>query len=103
MFKGKIEAALKLLSQKGKGGILQIKQPVDSLDPNSPTVLESLKSKHPATKLASSSALPTESCEPPQIHRVAYDSIGVSTIRLAALNTNGSASLTGLNVHCWRR
>ena len=104
MFNGKINAALKLLSQKGKGGILQIKQRVDSSDPNSsPTVLESLKSKHPAAKPASSNALPTESCEPPQIHPVVYDSIDASTIRSAALNTKGSAGPSGLDAHCWRR
>ena len=103
MFKGKIEAALKLLFQKGKDGILQIKQPVDSLDANSPTVLESLKSKHPAAKPASSNMFPTESCEPPQIKPVVYNSMDASTICSAALSTNGSAGPSGLDTHCWRR
>ena len=103
MFKGKTEAALKLLSQKGRGRVLQATQLVDITNPNSPTVLDSLKSKHPPAQPAISNALPLESPEPPQIHPVIFDSIDASTIRSSALATKGSAGPSGLDAHCWRR
>lgn len=56
MFSGKIGAAIQLLSEKGKGGILHAKDPVDRDDHNSPTVLEVLK-YHPLAQVATSDAL----------------------------------------------
>ncbi len=47
MFKGKTHAALDLLANTGKGGVLHLEQPADSADPNSKTVKEILESKHP--------------------------------------------------------
>ena len=96
MFKGKTEAALKLLSQKGRGRVLQATQLVDITNPNSPTVLDPLKSKHPPAQPAISNALPPESPEPPQIHPVIFNSINASTIRSSALVTKGSAGPSSL-------
>ena len=47
MFKGKCKAALDLLSNEEKGGILNLKDPTDPNDPTSQTVKESLLNKHP--------------------------------------------------------
>ena len=103
MFKGKTEAALKLLSQKGRGRVLQATQLVDITNPSSLTVLDSLKSKHPPAQPAISNALPPEFPETPQIHPVIFDSIDASTIRSSALATKGSAGPSSLDAHCWRR
>ena len=103
IFRGKTEAALKLLSRKGQGRVLQITQHVDSTDPNSPTVLDSLKSKHPPAHPALSNALSPESAEPPQIHPVIFESIDASTICSSALATKGSAAPSGFDAQCWRR
>ena len=46
MLRGKTSAALDLLSQKGKGGVVRAADPANPDDPASPTVLEVLKSKH---------------------------------------------------------
>ena len=47
MFKGKTGAALELLSERGKGGVLNANDPVSSSDSDSHTVLDILKMKHP--------------------------------------------------------
>ena len=47
MFAGKTKAALDLLSQAQKGGILHLNDPSDPNNPDSPTVRDMLNSKHP--------------------------------------------------------
>ena len=47
MFKGKCQAALRLLSDSGKGDVLHLNDPVDPNDPLSPSVREALLHKHP--------------------------------------------------------
>ena len=57
MFKGKCKAAFDLLSREEKGGILHLDDPVNPDDPNSPTVRESLISKHPVGQPAYNSCI----------------------------------------------
>ena len=49
---GKCKAALDLLSREEKRGILDLDDPVNPNDLNSPTVRESLIGKHPVGQLA---------------------------------------------------
>ena len=102
MFGGETSAALDLLSQKGKGGVLNATDPVNPDDPASPSVLEALKSKHPHAQPATTDALLPD-IDPTQVHPVIYDMIDASCIRTAALNTKGAAGPSGLDTHCWRR
>ncbi len=103
MFKGKTSAALRLLSQKGKGGVLHVNDPIHHSDPGSPTVLDVLKSKHPHAQPASSEATPLSHLEVPHVHPVIFDRIDARSIRSAALHTKGSAGPSGIDAHCWRR
>ena len=74
MLRGKTSAALDLLSQKGKGGVLRAADPANPDDPASPTVLEVLKSKHPHAQPATTEALLPD-LDPTQVHPVIYDMI----------------------------
>ena len=103
MFKGKISAALNLLSQRGEGGVLHSSEHSNPDDPTSPSVLEVLRSKHPPAQPAIADALVLDHQEPPQVHPVIYDRIDSSCIRSAALNTKGAAGPSGLDAYCWRR
>ena len=102
MFEGKVSAAIDLLAQKGKGGVLRVSNPSNPDDPESPLVVEVLRSKHPPAKPATPTALVMSHQEPPQVHPVIYDRIGACCICSAALNTKGSAGPSGLDAHYWR-
>ena len=103
MFQGKTGAALDLLSHKGTGGVLHVNDPATKDDPTSPSVLEVLKTKHPAAQPASAEALLSNCQDPPIAHPVIFDQIDASSIRSAALSTTGAAGPSGLDAHCWRR
>ena len=103
MFQGKTGAALDLLSQKGTGGVLHANDLVTKDDPTSPSVLDILKTKHPAAQPASADALLPDCQDPPIVHHVIFDQIDASSIRSAALSTTGAAGPSGLDAHCWRR
>lgn len=60
MFKGKTKAALQLLSNQGKGGVLHPDDTVPSNNSESLSVLEILKSKHSAAEPASANIEPSE-------------------------------------------
>ena len=105
MFEGKTGAALDLLSNKGKGGILHAGDLAAKDNPDNPamSVLDVLKSKHPVAQHASSEALLSVNQETLEPHPVIFDRIDASSIRTAALNTKGAAGPSGLDAHCWRR
>ena len=103
MFQGKTSAALQLLTQKGNSGVLHVDDPADRSDPESQSVLDILKSKHPQAQPASPDAVLLNSSEAPQIHPVVFDQITASSIRSAALRTKGAAGPSGIDAHCWRR
>ena len=103
MFKGKTSAALDLICSKGNSTILHANDPAIKDDPNSPSVLDVLNSKHPTARLASEDALLSPHQEPPTIHPVIFDRIDAGSIRFAALSTKGAAGPSGLDAYCWRR
>ena len=104
MFSGKTEAALGLLSNTHtrKGGVLLSTDLSDPNNPSSPTVLETLKKKHPPGRPIQPSALIGVG-DPPPVHPVLFDRVDAGTIKSAALNTKGAAGPSGLDAHSWRR
>ena len=102
MFRGKVNAALDLLSKSNNGGTLNPTDPSDPSDPSSPSVLEMLLKKHPPGQPVNPSVLIGEG-EPPLVHSVLFDRIDGDAIKKAALNTKGAAGPSGLDAHCWRR
>ncbi len=102
MFKGKTNAALDLLHSKGKSKILHANDPASADNPT-PTVLDVLKSKHPASQPLAEAALISTHLDPPTVHPVIFDKIDANSIRSASLSTKGAAGPSGLDAHCWRR
>ena len=101
MFMGKFKAALDLLSKEDKEGILHLDDPINPDDPNSPTVRESLISKHLVGQPAYNSCkIPDKPQDP---HPMIFESIDTNAICSAALRVNGAAGPSGLDSHDWRR
>lgn len=65
MFKGKCKAALNLLSNAQKGGVLHLHDHIDPNDPLSPTVRDVLVEKHPPPQPAKMTASSRRRLRPP--------------------------------------
>ena len=97
MFEGKTKAAIRLLTEKAKGGVLQLSDHVDT----NRTVKDVLINKHPSRQPAHPDYLIED--DPPEVHPVLFESIDASMIRSAALRTTGAAGPSGLDAASWRR
>ena len=75
MFQGKTNAALQLLSQHGKGGILRAEEMINAGDGSQKRVLDILRSKHPPAQPISQDALLLTNTDPPEIPPV-RDTVG---------------------------
>ena len=98
MFEGKTKAAIRLLTEESKGGVLRLCDEVDSTR----TVRDVLIEKHPPGQPAHADSIDCND-KPPEVHPVLFDSIDASLIRSAALRTTGAAGPSGLDAVCWRR
>ena len=101
MFQGKTHAALQLLSDKGKGGVLSLDRSVTTKDADPCTVKDALRSKHPPCQSANPDTLIPG--VPPEVHPVIFDQINASLIRSTSLHTRGAAGPSGLDAYAWRR
>ena len=90
-----------LLSNRENGGILHLDDHSDPTIPDSPSVRDVLISKHPSGHSAQpNSILPSA---PKEVHPVIFESIDAKVICSAALRITGSAGLSGIDAHGWRR
>ena len=103
MFVGKTKAALQLLTDHGKGGVLHGDDSIPSSDGESLSVLDVLESKHPSGQPASASSILETSGEPVDIHPVVFDCIDVELIRSATLRISGALGPSGIDAKGWRR
>ena len=101
MFQGKTNYAMQLLSQQGKGGILNVEDMVDSGDNTMKPVLDILKSKHPPAQPVSTDPLIVGDADPPEVPPVVFDQITASSIRDATLRTKGASGPSGIDAHGW--
>lgn len=97
MFQGKTEAALRLLSEDSRGGVLRLDDSIDGQR----TVREILSDKHPPPQPIHPDSIISDS--PSDVHPVLFESIDASLIRSTALRTSGAAGPSGLDALCWRR
>ena len=74
MFEGKTQAAIRLLSQEAEGGVLRLKDSVDS----NRTVRDVLMEKHPTGQPAHADSIIAD--DPPTVCPVLFESIDASTI-----------------------
>ena len=86
-----IFAALDLLGCKGNSGVLHINGIANKDDPTLSSVLDALKSKHPAAVPSQADVFLSNHLGPSGVHPVFFDSIEAGSIRRAALATNGAA------------
>ena len=97
MFEGKTKAAIRLLTEQARGGVLRLNDTVD----NNKSVRDVLIDKHPSGQPAHSDCIIDE--DPPEVHHVLFKSIDASVIRSAALRTTGAAGPSCLDAANWKR
>ena len=100
MFQGKIKTALRLITEQNVGNVLQLDSNVSG---GVGTVRDALLSKHLPGRPASISALYNATIEPPDVHPVVFEAIDATTIKTAALRTDGAARPSGIDARGWRR
>ena len=103
MLEGKCKAAINLLTESTRGGCLKLDTVIPSEHSKQFIVLDALLEKHPANQAASPDIILMNSSTPPTPHPIIFDSIDASTIRAAALHTDGSAGPSGIDARGWRR
>ena len=103
MFQGATSAALKLILDRELSGVLDLGNRIDPNDPNSQSVLDVLKSKHPASHPSVPDSLISPTDEPPTVHPVIFDRIDACCVKTAALWTFGAGSPSQTDAHNWRR
>ena len=97
MLKGKTHAALDLLANHGKEGVLHLDDHATPDDPHSLSVKAVLQSKHPSGQPASQDSVIHG--VPPEIHPVIFDSIDAQLVRSTTLCCKGVAGPSGLDAY----
>ena len=67
------------------------------------TVRDALLSKHPPGQPVSTNALYNTTTGPPAVHPIVFEAIDATTIKTAALRTDGAAGPSGIDARGWRR
>ena len=75
MFQGKVNSAIQLLAQHGKGGVLHADDNINLGYQGVKSVLDILHSKHPSASPTTPEALVMGNAESPSVHPVVYDQI----------------------------
>ena len=98
MLRGKVRAALRLLSENSSAGVLNLDQEIDGKP-----VRDILKEKHPPAQTACPTTLPSPFGDTMETHPVLFDTIDGDLIRSTALRVQGSAGPSGMDAAGWRR
>ena len=102
MLLGNVRGALRVLSQAPSGGVLSLESLVDS-NGEQRSVRDILKDKHPHAGEVLADAVVDENYDgSPLFHSVLFEKITASSIRSAALRTEGSAGPSGIDATGWR-
>ena len=101
VFDGKYKAAMDILCNSDKGGVLHLSDHIDPNDLESPTVKDELFKKHPTGQSANTNCIVQSA--PLDAHPVIFEAIDATVIRSAALHTTGAAGPSGIDAHGWRR
>lgn len=99
MLRGKVRAALRLLSQHGSAGVLDLDKLIEGK-----TVREILMEKHPpAQPVTPGTLLSPTAHRGNETHPVLLDRIDGELVRSMALKTQGAAGPSGMDAVEWRR
>ena len=101
MLEGKTHAALDLLANHGKGGVLHLDDRASPEDLHSLSVMDILQRRHPPGQPASQDFVIHR--VPPEIHPVVFDSIDAQLVRSTTLSCKRAAGPSGLDNYAWRR
>ena len=104
MEQGKVRSALQYLSRHSTGGILSLDDMIPTgSDDELRSTRDILKEKHPPGRCPEPSSLlsNTTNCDP--FNSIMFESLNADIIHSAAMNTQGSAGLSGLDSFAWRR
>ena len=105
MLQGKVQSALRYLSQNTNGGVLKLEDLIPETTQDGETIHRTTKDilmeKHPQGKD------PVASCllegEPEIANSITFDGLDAEAIKKAALHTHGAAGPSGLDAYAWRR
>ena len=98
MMRGKLRAALRLVSDQGTACILRLEDEIDGK-----SVRDLLKEKHPAAQAACPATLLSPADNIADTHPVLFERIDGDLIRSTALRVQGSAGPSGMDAAGWRR
>ena len=101
MMKGRVRAALQLLTNETRSGLLSLEEVVS--DGSGRTVRDVLEDKHPDPELVHADTILNEQMTSVNFHPVLFDNINAEVIRNSALRTEGAAGPSGVDAMSWRR
>ena len=101
MRRGKVKAALRLLTCDGKGKVLSLDDLLPDTSGQNKTVREILRDKQPPPGAVEPDALLASTGK--ESHPVLFDRLDGKCIRRAAINCQGSAGPSGLDALTWQR
>ena len=106
---GKVSAALKILSEDTKRGVLSLDSQIpsgldDNGDPLFKPVRDILAQKHPQGQVAAANALLEPGCCNPLCNDpILFEQLTGDLIKWAALRTHGAAGPSGVDAYAWHR
>lgn len=98
MLQGNVKAAIRYLSRKPSGSMLNLD---DIISESGQTTRDLLKDKHPAATNPDANCLIDGEVVP--VNNIIFDGLNANTIRNAALHTHGATGPSGLDAYAWRR
>ena len=104
MTDGKVGQALRLLTHKSKGRVLDLDSHINPDDPSSSLVRDLLHDKHPPQCPINPEFILSNKTPPDHgPHFVLFDNLNSDLIRQTALRTTGAAGPSGVDAMGWRR
>ena len=102
---GKVSAALKLIAEDSRGGVLSLDSQVPCTGgTTSKSVRDILAEKHPPGRMAVTDTLLDSGCsDPPCYDPILFEQLTGDLIKWAALHTHGAAGPSGVDAYAWRR
>ena len=98
VFKGKIDSAMRFISENSSSGVLGIK---DTISGSSKTVHDLLLEKHPRASVPPDDVLLDE--EPLSINPIVFEALTPKLIKEVARRSKGAAGPSGLDSEAWKR
>ena len=103
LFAEKMKAALQLLSNHSRGGILHLNDSIPSPNGGTQSILETLKKKQTSSHPANPNSIFQTTDENSSFYPVIFESITAATIQSEAKRTNRAADPSGIDAQNWRR